>query len=346
MTRLSLTILAILGFLSAAASEKWHPDVLPGYESLTVNQPDDYSGHVVSTIIRLCPDSTRSTASHRRGALYVHGFNDYFFQAELGKEFASHGYDFYAVDLRKYGRSILPGQSPFQARSMSEYFPDIDSAIVVMKRNGIEEITLMGHSTGGLITACYMALLPDSTVKALILNSPFLDWNLSPLLEDIIPAVVTLGRWMPDLKIPQDGSDAYSNSLLLGHGGEWQYDTRWKMRHSPDVTAGWIRAITLAQNMLKSGRHPIRVPVLLMRSDHSGAGGDLVLDVNDISRFGLKLGPRVTELIVPGGFHDLILSKKSVRSPLYAFIFSWLKDNLPCTPSPMTDSWVMSPPPL
>ena len=32
------------------------------------------------------------------------GFNDYFFQAEMGRQFADSGYNFYAVDLRRYGR--------------------------------------------------------------------------------------------------------------------------------------------------------------------------------------------------------------------------------------------------
>ncbi|MEK8226237.1 alpha/beta hydrolase [Oerskovia sp. M15] len=42
----------------------------------------------------------------RRAVLYVHGFVDYFFQAHLGDAFEEHGYAFYAIDLRGYGRSL------------------------------------------------------------------------------------------------------------------------------------------------------------------------------------------------------------------------------------------------
>ncbi len=30
--------------------------------------------------------------------------SDYFFQTEMADQFNQHGYDFYALDLRKYGR--------------------------------------------------------------------------------------------------------------------------------------------------------------------------------------------------------------------------------------------------
>ena len=69
---------------------------------------------------------------------------------------------------------------------MKEYFADIDSSISQMKDDGIDEIILMGHSTGGLTTSLYMASNPDSDIRALILNSPFLDWNLSSFQEKFL----------------------------------------------------------------------------------------------------------------------------------------------------------------
>ena len=44
--------------------------------------------------------------------LYLHGFVDYFFQAHVGAAVAAHGEDFYALDLRGHGRSLLPWQAP------------------------------------------------------------------------------------------------------------------------------------------------------------------------------------------------------------------------------------------
>lgn len=318
-----------------AAAGGWEPDVLGGgYEMRRVDQGSDYSGPVVSTIIRkMVPDSVAS----ERGVLYVHGFNDYFFNARMGDEFVEHGYDFYAVDLRKYGRSILPGQRPFEARGIGEYYPDIDSALMVMKDAGIDEIVLMGHSTGGLICACYMASHPDAPVDALILNSPFLDWNLG-WKERLVPMISWWGMMSPDTRVPQGESTAYAESLLKKYHGDWDYDTQWKLERSPDVTAGWVRAITLAQQSLRGGKADIRVPVLLMYSSASVNGekwteehnrADGVLDVADIKKYGVGLGPHVTCMEVSGGLHDLMLSNKALLAALYPRVFSWLDRHLP-----------------
>ena len=78
--------------------------------------------------------------------------------------------------------------------------PDIDSAIIDMKRHGIDSIVLMGHSTGGLTTSLYMNEHPDTAIRALVLNSPFLDWNQSKVQEKVlIPAMQCIGRWWPRL---------------------------------------------------------------------------------------------------------------------------------------------------
>ncbi len=216
---------------------------------------------------------------------------------------------------------------------MKEYFADIDSSISQMKDDGIDEIILMGHSTGGLTTSLYMASNPDSDIRALILNSPFLDWNLSSFQEKfLVPAVSTIGNAFPDIRIPQGGSSKYAESVLKQYGGEWDFNTQWKFIVSPDVDAGWIRAIDMGQGMLQNGED-IKIPILLMHSDRSYKKGDddtqyavtdAVLDVDDISKYGRRLGWDITEIKVNGGMHDLVLSKKNVREALYDYIFKWL----------------------
>lgn len=329
MKKLLTAALCLIAALGAMA-QAWQPDILGGYESRRVDQGTDYSGPVVSTIIRkLTPDSV---ATHS-AVLYVHGFNDYFFQGEMGDRFVSEGYDFYAVDLRKYGRSLLPGQRRCEARDISEYFPDIDSALVAIQRTGIHEIALMGHSTGGLITSCFMARNRRPDIKALVLNSPFLDWNLG-WMEHFVPLVAWWGGLFPNTRISQGDGTAYGESLLKGAHGEWSFNTDWKTLHSPDVTAGWVRAIDRAQKSLRDGKVRIEVPILLMFSARSVGGskswtpvyntGDAVLDPADIRRYGLMLGPHVTCLKVYDGLHDLVLSRPAVRRALYAYIFRWL----------------------
>ncbi|GAE68218.1 lysophospholipase [Cutibacterium acnes JCM 18909] len=42
--------------------------------------------------------------------LYVHGWSDCFYQAHLAEVVESWGYDFLGLDLRRYGRNLVPGQ--------------------------------------------------------------------------------------------------------------------------------------------------------------------------------------------------------------------------------------------
>lgn len=331
MTRLFFAFLFFTVSVSAW-SYTWVADTLSGdgYYDLTIKQPDDYSGKVVSTVIRKLSDCPSEKA-----VLYVHGFNDYFFQTEMGNEFVDSCYNFYAVDLRKYGRSILPEQKKFQVRNLNEYFPDIDSALSVIKKSGVSEVILIGHSTGGLITSLYMSENPDTIVKALILNSPFLDWNLSKFNEKIaVPVVSFIGKIFPGIKIRQDGSTAYSESLLESEHGEWNFNTSVKLKKSPDVDAGWINAINSAQHRLRSKKYPIKVPVLLLHSAESTKGknwnadynrADGVLDVKDIAKYGLGLSENLTEISIEGGIHDLVLSAPNVRVLVYKYIFEWLR---------------------
>ena len=170
---------------------------------------------------------------------------------------------------------------------------------------------------------------PD--IKALVLNSPFLDWNLG-WEEKIVPLVAWWGGIFPNTPVKQGDSTAYAESLLKRYHGEWDYNTDWKLIKSPDVTAGWVRAIDEAQEALRDGKARIGVPILLMFSAYGASdsraakygGGDGVLDPADIRRYGCMLGPHVTCLKVYGGLHDLVLSAPAVRAALYGKIFAWL----------------------
>lgn len=339
----SLNLLAILtGFVvwgctpqttidNDTLTSGWQPDILgDGFELRYVDQGTDYSGRVRSTIIRLdspCGDSLR------RGVLYVHGYNDYFFQKEMAERFVDSCYSFYAVDLRKYGRSIMPGQRMFEVRDIKEYYADIDSALSEMKNNGIDSVTMIGHSTGGLTTASYINDRQPAQVKRLILNSPFLDWNMSPFMENVlVPAVAGVGKLIPGISIKQPQDSMYSQSLLQSGFGNWTYNTDWKVVKPRPVTSGWLNAINSAQNKLQKDAD-IKIPILLMHSDKSYSGtdtarikrADVVLDIKDMERYGPRLGAYVRLITVTDGIHDLILSQPAPREKTYRTLFSWLE---------------------
>src|SRR5687768_3536362 len=77
------------------------PELGDGFVQTTMRFLPDYDGEVIATLVRNEP-----LVSQAKGAvLYLHGFIDYFFQRHVAEAFNGAGYDFYALDLRKYGRS-------------------------------------------------------------------------------------------------------------------------------------------------------------------------------------------------------------------------------------------------
>ncbi|MFR9650720.1 MAG: alpha/beta hydrolase [Rikenellaceae bacterium] len=321
--------LALLILFNTTATASYRPDRLLGdqFEQLQLNMSDDYSGRVVATLVR-----PTSQPVSERAILYIHGFNDYFFQRELAEQFTSHGYRFYALDLRKYGRSILPENNIFELRDITEYDEEIDRAIEIITSEGGGDITIMGHSTGGLVATLYAHHHRDR-VDRVILNSPFFDMNNTPFLDNVlIPIVAAYAKIAPCTKIPMGSSTAYAESLLKEHQGEWSFDTSLKFSPSPPMESSWLRAIYLAHREVQSIRD-LDIPILLLYSDKSVHDdewseefqyADSVLDVEDIKHYGSQLGSQVTSAQIVGAMHDIILSAPEIRANAYNVIFDWL----------------------
>lgn len=331
MNRVIHIILLLLITLSAAA--QYQQDELgQGFMNLPIEMPNDYEGKVICTLIK-----RESPTKSQKALLYVHGFNDYFFQTEMADRFNEKGYNFYAIDLRKYGRSLLPNQTRCNARSINEYFADIDSALNIIKSEGNDTIVLMGHSTGGLTTSLYCHTKGSNCpVDALILNSPFFKFNLSTLLNNVVvPVVSFIAPLFPNITIPQGESTAYAESLLKQYKGEWEFDTNKKLMLSPDVTSGWIDAIYTAQKEVWQGLD-IKIPILALYSTSSINAdkwepaymqADAVLNVADIAKYTRTLGHNVKRVAISGGMHDILCSQPSVRNTAYTQIFQWLGDS-------------------
>lgn len=325
-----IALIFLLAQFLAAPARIWQTDTLGlPFQVTYFSQPSDNVGPARSSLVRLLPDSA---CGNGKALVYIHGFNDYFFQTEMAHEFADHGYAFYAVDLRRYGRSLQDGDKRCMIRNFKDYFPDLDSAFCEISAAGYDSVVLMGHSTGGLLASYYMAVSPSQQVRMMILNSPFLDWNLGSK-ECLIGLVSSLGRLFPDISFSSGSSTAYGESLLKGKHGEWNFNTDWKSIEPTKVNLGWVRAVTSAQRWLRSHPDCIDVPILLLYSSGSvnlgewtpeAQSADAVLDVADIRSLGMRPSDDVTAFKVNGGIHDLFLSSAPVREQLYQRVFDWL----------------------
>ncbi|GAA3927718.1 alpha/beta hydrolase [Actinomadura viridis] len=315
-------------------------DVLgPGYEAIELPLGHDFEGEVVATLVR-----RRGTDPSRRAVLYVHGFVDYFFQKHLADFYVERGFDFYALDLRKYGRSLRPHQTPNFVRSLTDYFPEIDEAVrIVREEDGHEVLLLNGHSTGGLVAALWAdRVRGKGLVDGIFLNSPFLDIN-EPLVMRKLGAGLarTLSRRFPAAKLPAGVSELYPRSLHRDHDGEWEFDLEWKPLLGFPVRAGWLAAVRRGQLRLHAGLD-IDVPVLVMSSDRSVrpkpgvadlTSADAVLDVEHMARWAPRLGRHVTLVRIQGGLHDLVLSAEPAREQVFTELERWMAGYLPAPPA-------------
>ena len=112
----------------------WVPDVLgDGYQQPTIplGTDPDGEGEVEATLVRYQPPRRRRRRD--RAVLYVHGFTDYFFQQHLAEHFAEQGYAFFALDLRKCGRSLEPGQTAHFVSDLALYDAELNEALRIVR---------------------------------------------------------------------------------------------------------------------------------------------------------------------------------------------------------------------
>ncbi|MEV7973547.1 alpha/beta hydrolase [Cellulomonas sp. NPDC089187] len=312
---------------------QWQQDVLgPDYLALTLPLADDDEGAVVATLIRHTPPSDEPLRPSR-AVLYLHGWSDYFFQTGLAEFWSGQGVAFYALDLRKYGRSLRPHQTPGYIDDLASYDEEIEAALAQIKADLGEpaRVMLMGHSTGGLTASLWVHRNPGR-VHGLVLNSPWLELQGSSVVRHISsPAVARLAKLQPKAPLPNIDPGFYARTVRQTDGGEWTYDELWRPTPSFPARAGWLAAVLAGHARVARGLD-ITVPVLMLASARSAISpwwnedmrsADVVLDVESLVRRAVHLGPVVTVVRIDGGLHDLTLSPLPVRTRLYAEIARW-----------------------
>jgi alpha-beta hydrolase superfamily lysophospholipase len=313
----------------------WEPDVLgQGFEQLTMALPADAEGEVVATLVRYSGPARfpfpRRVASGAN-VLYVHGWSDYFFQRELAEFWHGQGANFYAVDLRKYGRSLRPHQTPGYVADLGEYDLDIDAAIGAMT-DSTRPLILMGHSTGGLTLSLWAARNP-TRAAALVLNSPWLEFQgRAGARTAFAPLVSMQAKYRPMDLMPGLDLGYYARSTSSHFEGSWDYNLDWRPERSFPARAGWLNAILAGHAAVAAGLHlsmPVAVwlssrSLLQPRWDPAMMQADVAIDVEVVADRAAHLGETVTLLRIEGAMHDVTLSAPPVRARAYAGLSRWL----------------------
>jgi alpha-beta hydrolase superfamily lysophospholipase len=328
--------------------QDWRPDDLgSAFEQLTLALGSDAEGEVVATLVRYVPEPARHSLfarlsrkpqphAEKTDVLYVHGWSDYFFQAHLAEYWRRQGARFYALDLRKYGRSLRDGQSPGYVDNLETYDADIEAALTAMghgRRSADgRKLVLMGHSTGGLILSLWLARNQERA-DALILNSPWLEYQLTSTLRQVVEPVVGLqAKVAPRSRQVNPDLGFYNRTISKKRGGEWEFNEQWRPEKAFPVRTAWLKAVLAGHTKVAAGLG-IKVPILTLLSDRSMLTGrwsekmreaDIVIDVETTAVRAPKLGRRVTVIRIPHAMHDIVLSNKRARSTAFLEITRWI----------------------
>lgn len=318
--------------------EQWRPDVLgEGFAQLTLPLRPDDEGEVVATLVRSLPRFSLWPKPLRDvDVLFVHGWSDYFFNRTFARWWTDRGARFFALDLRKYGRSLREGQTPGFITSLDQYDEDIEAALAARGPDASgRRLVLVGHSTGGLTLSLWAARHPGRAA-AIVLNSPWLEFQLSGLTRTAIAPLLGLqARLRPMDAAPQIDLGFYSRAQLEAADASdpMTIDPTWRPEKSMTVHAGWLYAILDGHARVAQGLE-IDVPVQVLLSARSAAptrwsedlaAADSVLAVDEVARAALKLGDTVTIERLDGALHDVFLSRREVRTQAYARMDRWVR---------------------
>ena len=304
------------------------PDILgTPYTAETLHLQPDHEGEATATLVHRAADSPT-----RRAVLHVHGFADYFFQTAAADFWVARGYDFYALDLRKYGRSLGHHQTPNYVADLREYDEELDLAWERVTAEH-DQVVVSAHSTGGLTVPLWLHERGHRPA-GVFLNAPWIDMHGDALTRLVsLPLVDRIGRIQPMRVVPRDVSGAYARSISRDHLGEWPVNVDWKPLESWPVYAGWIHAIRHGQSRLARGIE-VQAPVLMISSDRSShptsdddpdlMSTDVVLDVERIRRRVARISRHVTIAQVTGALHDVTLSPAPARARVFEELDRWL----------------------
>ncbi|MGM9470668.1 alpha/beta hydrolase [Pseudarthrobacter sp. YS3] len=331
-------------------SDLWAEDFLgPAFQVRELPLAPDDEGEVVASLVRC---SVRPPRPHSQGTgnndrapvrvvLYLHGWADYFLQAELARYVASQGIHFYAVDLRKFGRSLRDWQTPGYATDLDVYDEDLAAALAAIRADVAHltgpdappDVHLLAHSFGGLIAARWADRHPGA-LSTLILNAPWLELQGSSLVRNIAMHLVEpVARSDPRRPFHFPDMPGYWQSMSSEAHGEWQLNPVWRPASSFPIRAGWAKAVLAGHSEIARGLD-ITAPVLVLLSDRTRIQAewtaelmhvDAVIDVEETATRALRLGRRVSVFRYPGAMHDVFLSSQRIREEAYRDVVRWVR---------------------
>ncbi|MBD3940314.1 alpha/beta hydrolase [Microbacterium sp. NEAU-LLC] len=325
----------------AGPSHAWVPDILgKPFEQLTMPLGvQGAQGELVATLVRSIPNPLLSLFAPLRDVdvLYIHGWSDYFFQRDVAQFWTSRGARFYALDLRRYGRSLREGMTPGYIDALEDYDVDIEAALAAMGQGtpdapSARRLVLMGHSTGGLTLTLWASRHPGRAA-ALVLNSPWLELQLGAIGRHALAPLVEM-RAKIDPRGAQPEVDFGFYTRAQEEIGSLPTDPQraiWRPDRGFPTAPGWLAAVMDGHRRIAAGID-VACPAFVLLSAHyttpiswkeSMTSTDSVLWVDDIARAATLIGRGVTIARIDGAIHDVFLSRPKPRADAFAALRRW-----------------------
>lgn len=340
-----------------SAERKHAAEGEPDTEQKRTDQPKRGAERKRGVEIERSPEPEGRKTNPRNPAfafLAVHGWNDYFYQTELARYVDSIGGAFYAVDLRKYGRSLREGQTFGYIRDFDEYDDELHICrdLIYGELGPKIPLVLYGHSTGGLACALWADRHPGAA-DGLVLNSPWLEYHGSTGMRQAgAPVVEILARTSPTFVLPTAEDDFYQRALTAwrpdpdaeavpGHEGSddpfwttgWNPKPEFRTGSGAPVRPGWLSAVLNGHARVAAGLD-VGCPILVLTSARSLTGNtwsedfravDSVLDVKQIWKRVPELGSHTTLVKLDDAVHDVTFSRREVRERAFEEIGRFLR---------------------
>ena len=247
--------------------------------------------------------------------------------SEMAFDCYQQGYDVVVLDHRGQGYSgrLLKDREKGHLDEFSYYVEDLDSVLKTVSKKGKYQYQyLIGHSTGCLISAYYLANYDHHITRA-VLSSPF--WGVptkQPIRDQLlINLFMIFGR---------------GARYLLGKGGytpinieqnalsrskkrmQWMNDI---YQENPQLALGgptfrWIHLCWQAIYHLKNILPRIEVPILVL-----AAGKEKIVNNQNLDNF-IKLLSQGEKVVIPDARHEILFEQDSVRDEALKQIFDFL----------------------
>ena len=278
----------------------------------------------------------RREVEDERGALVVLSGRTEFMAkyAEFFFDLKDSGYSFYIHDHRGQGASgrMLADPGKGYVDAFDDYTADFARFMeIVVRRRPHQRLFIVSHSMGGAVALRYLGTRPAAGVSGLVLCSPMLRINTSPLpyrlarLTARAISAVGLGGMYLFGTGPYDPADpAYGADLT--HSAARLSRTLALVAKDPANALGgptfrWLGEAFGAADDILARAGDYTLPILLCQG-----GSDSVVVARAARRF-CDEAPACVYHEIPGAYHELLMESDRYRDPVMKGIRQFLQGN-------------------